>query len=447
MAVMLGSRRWALLSMMAGVLFLTQGHSLNLGGLSFFPIRFIETAALLRVVLRREFTLAQLNRIDWAVLIAYNYTSLVWTMRSEERSAEQLAFALDPTICYLALRGLTAKLEDLRWVLVGVAVLLLPFTALVALERVTGQSSFALVGANWPLYFRNDVARASGPFRHASLLGSIGAAFFALYVGLWASKRDRPFAILGGGLSMALVVLSNSGGPLTSAMAAGGGWLLWPLRRKMRVTRLSILAVVALLAVVMKAPIWYLPFKVSLLVGGGGYHRGLLMESAWNDLGRWWLFGADLSETLSWIPYAHGETGGADITNAFIAFGIKGGVLALLLLVLVLCLGFRQIGVQLRLAHSSGDMPAERLLWGLGVALGVHAVSWLGIAYFDQSWVIWLWHLSLVSIAINAHVLVPQPTPRGFSPVPSRASLPGGRVRPARFSRPVLPASPGVLSK
>jgi hypothetical protein len=445
MVVMLGSRRWALLSMMASVLFLTQGHSLNLGGLSFFPIRFIETAALVRVVLRRELTLQQLNRIDWVLLIAYNYTSLVWTVRSEERSAEQLAFALEPTICYLALRGLTARLEDLRWVLVGVAVLLVPFTALVALERVTGQSSFALVGANWPLYFREGVARASGPFRHASLLGSIGAAFFALYVGLWVSERDRPFAVLGGGLCMALVVLSNSGGPLTSAMVAVGGWLLWPLRQKMRVIRVSMFAIVVLLAVFMKAPIWYLPYKASLLVGGGGYHRGVLMESAWNDLGSWWLFGTELRNTLSWIPYAHGETGGADITNGFLVFGIKAGALALLLLVLVLCLGFRELGVQLRRAGSSGDVAAERLLWGLGIALGVHAVSWLGIAYFDQSWVIWLWHLSLVSVpAIDAPVPVAQSTSHRFH---ASATVPRRGIRPSRLARQVATASRAALTK
>jgi hypothetical protein len=47
------------------------------------------------------------------------------------------------------------------------------------------------------------------------------------------------------------------------------------------------------------------------------------------------------------------------------------------------------------------------LLWGLGVTLCVHIVSWLGVSYFDQSWVIWLLHLASASAAAQA-VRVPR---------------------------------------
>ena len=403
-AVALAPRRWALLAMMAGVFFLTQGHSVNVAGASIFPIRFLEAAAFARVVLRRELLWSQLNKIDGTLLLVYNYTALVWIIRSSEVTAAQFAFALDPTVCYLAFRGLLAKLEDLRWLLRAFVPLLVPFTILVALERVNGQSSFAMVGANWEQYVRNGIARCSGPFRHASLLGSVAAAFLAMYVSLWWKKQDRAFAVLGAALCGGLVVLSNSGGPLTSALAAIAGWMLWPLRDRMRLVRRAMLGVVALLVLFMEAPIWFLPFKMSQVVGGGGYHRGQLMESAWNDLSRWWLFGIDLRETLPWMPYEHGATGGVDVTNEFIVFGIKGGLAALLLLVLVLFLAFGNIGRKLesiRLVNEKASAN-EALLWGLGVALVVHTVSWLGIAYFDQSWVIWLLHLAAVSAASDA---------------------------------------------
>ena len=47
-------RRWALLAMMAGVFFLTQGHSVDVAGLNLYPIRFLSTAAFSRVLVRRE---------------------------------------------------------------------------------------------------------------------------------------------------------------------------------------------------------------------------------------------------------------------------------------------------------------------------------------------------------------------------------------------------------
>src|SRR6185436_15403776 len=120
-------------------------------------------------------------------------------------------------------------------------------------------------------------------FRHASLLGSIAAAFVAMYVGLWGRRQDRVAGATGILLCTTLVIMTHSGGPITSAIAAACGWLMWWLRGRMRLVRYAIVVAVITLVFVMKAPLWYLPYKISLLVGGGGYHRGALMESAWND--------------------------------------------------------------------------------------------------------------------------------------------------------------------
>ena len=104
--VCVAPRRWALLAMMAGVFFLTQGHSVDVAGVNLYPVRFLEVAALSRVLVRRELTWSRLNQIDVTLLLLYNYTALVWILRSPEVTGQQLASALDPTICYLALRAL-----------------------------------------------------------------------------------------------------------------------------------------------------------------------------------------------------------------------------------------------------------------------------------------------------------------------------------------------------
>jgi hypothetical protein len=400
-----GSRRWALLAIMAGVFFLSQGHAVEAAGLRLFPIRFVVAFAFIRVVARRELAWSRLNRIDGTLLLLYNYSALVWILRSSELEAQQFASAVDPTLCYLAFRGLIRSLDDVRWCLGAFVVLLIPFTALIYTERLTGQNAFLIVGGYPQLYFRDGVARAMGSFRHASLMGSIAASLLSLYIGLALGGKRRVASALGAVLCLGLVVLSNSGGPMTSAAAVFLGWSLWSFRERMRLVRWVALAVVLVLLVFMQAPIWYLPFKISSVVGGGGYHRSLLMERAWQHLDQWWLFGMDVRDTGVWMPYVLDAIGGgADMTNQFLVFGIRAGLLAVALIVGVLPLGFIAVGKLLAAARASGERTSadQLLIWGLGVSLFVHAVSWLGCSYFDQSWVIWLMHLAAISSALQA---------------------------------------------
>jgi hypothetical protein len=271
-------------------------------------------------------------------------------------------------------------------------------------ERVIGRSAFTWVGAESELLFRNDGARCQGAFRHAILLGSVAAAFLSLYIGLWVGAGRRSLATIGAAACVALVILSNSGGPVTSVGAALVGWSTWFLRDRMFLVRRGVLGLLVLTAVVMKAPIWYLPYKISGIVGGGGYHRGLLMDQAWQDLGKWWLAGMNIRDTASWIPYVHDLFGGADVTNQFLTFGLRAGAPAIALFILLLAFGLERIGhaqALLRAPRTSGSAN-EFLLWGLGVALFVHAVSWWGVAYFDQSYVVWLAHMAAASASVAA---------------------------------------------
>jgi hypothetical protein len=233
------------------------------------------------------------------------------------------------------------------------------------------------------------------------------------------------------------VLLANSGGPVTSTAAVLVGWGAWPLRRRLRLVRRVAVVVLLLLIVFMKAPIWYLPFKISSLVGGGGYHRGLLMERAWQELGTWWLVGMDNKETAAWFPYILDVVGGADVTNQFLVFALSGGLTALAFCIGLLTLAFRRLGIALSVARARSDdgQTHELLLWGLGVTLFVHSVSWLGVSYFDQSWVVWLTHAALVATAVEVktgveeRVRVAAPE-RGGPPTP--ALEPAWRRRGAR---------------
>jgi len=167
----------------------------------------------------------------------------------------------------------------------------------------------------------------------------------------------------------------------------------------MRVLRWGIVAFIALAAVLMKAPVWYLIAHVSAITGGDGWHRAHLMEACFNDLGKWWLAGMPLTETLDWFPYSLLANNGADITNAFVSFGIVAGVGALGLFILVLKRAFSALGMALQAVRDASPQPAEAefFLWGMGCMLAAHVVNWVGITYFDQTYVFWFAQLAAIS--------------------------------------------------
>jgi len=442
LVVCLGPRRWALLAVVAGVFYTTQWQSVDLAGLNLFGLRFLEVAAFGRVVLRRELDFSKLNRLDWTLLLLYNYTAFVWIVRSGEITPLRIGYAFDPTLWFLALRGLIGTVDEFRWVLYRVVVLLVPYTALVFTERLTGRTAFGFIGHTQELYVRNGVARCQGTFRHAVLLGSVAASFLSLYIGLWMGGSRRAIATLGGVLCLGLVVLSNSGGPAMSTAAVALGWFAWRFRHRMSFVRLAALAVLVLLVIVMKAPIWYLPFKISAVIGGGGYYRGLLMERAWEHLPNWGAFGIDIRKTADWMPTVLDTIGGADVTNQYLVFGLKAGLPAILILVAVLTLGFIAIG---RAVASVGDddgaeRPEALTLWGLGVTLFMHAVSWISTSYFDQSYVIWLVQLAAVSSLTHA-VLLRAGERNSEAPSAVTASARHAPRRPGSLRRDTKPPS------
>jgi hypothetical protein len=398
--VLSAPRRWALMGIMAGVLYLTQGQQVSVVGFNLYAIRFIELAGFIRVMGRKEFSFSRLNRMDRVFLLLYIYSTVVFLLRSSEGHANQIGIAVDAILCYFTFRGLVGGIEDFRWFLRAFIILLAPYAMLILFESLTRHNPFNFMGGvvygDW---VREGRLRCQGSFRHPSLLGTLGASFFPLYIGLAWSRVTRKLAFAGIGLCLLIIWASNSGGPANCAMIGIVGWVLWPVRTKMALIRRVIIAGTVMLAMVMKAPIWYLPAKASSLTGGDGWHRSYLMDIAFQNLNKWWLTGMSLRETKAWFYYSLTTTGGADITNQFLSFGLTAGVVAMILFFVLLYLAFSNVGKALAFSRSSytGSKENEYLLWGLAVVLVVHIFNWLGITYFDQTYVIWFLQLAAVS--------------------------------------------------
>lgn len=404
--VLLASRRWALLAMMAGVLYLTQGQEIDVFGMNLYAIRILSFGGFCRVLVRRELSFSKLNGIDKLFVLTHGYRTIVYIMHSNGSPIGAIALMVDATFCYFTFRALMNDIEDYTWFLRGFAILLGPYVVLVLVEMLTNHNPFA--GMGWPgvienYYWRGDRLRCIGSFRHPSLLGTLGASFLPLYISLLFTKKNRIYAYGGIGFCLGIVFLSNSGGPLTYAAIGMVGWLFWAVRTKIFIIRRMIMVMLLLLAFFMKAPLWYLPAKVSALTGGDGWHRSRLMEVAFEHFDEWWFGGMPILGTKDWFPY-NVMAGVADLTNYYLDFGINAGVAAMVIFIFLLIKAFRMLGQALAVVHSKSPTPGESefLLWGLGVMLVGHVFNWFGITYFDQTYVIWFMQIATISTLAQA---------------------------------------------
>lgn len=403
--VLFARRRCALLAMVAGTLYLTQQNAIELLGFNMFAVRFLEIAGFARVIARREFSIPQLNEIDRAFVLLYLFMTVVFLLRSNEGQAYAIGVAVDAVLTYFTFRGLIENIDDLRWLLRAFVILVVPYVAVLLGEMLTSQNAFTFLGGQ-PITanFREGRIRCIGSFRNPSILGSLGASFLPLYIGLGFSKSNRSYAIAGIVLCLAIIGFSNSGGPLAFAGFGVVGWTLWICRDNMRIIRrLGAISFIAI-ALAMKAPVWYLPTRISFLTGGDAWHRSYLMDVATQHIREWWLWGMPISNTRDWFPYVLVTTDAADITNQFISFGLGAGLMAIALFIRLLIKGFKCLGRKLSEVRRDTIQPcgSEYLLWGLGVMLAGHIINFTAISYFDQFYVIWFMQLAFISSLTHA---------------------------------------------
>jgi len=171
----------------------------------------------------------------------------------------------------------------------------------------------------------------------------------------------------------------------------------------MYLVRRGILLTFIALALMMNAPVWYLIGRLSELVGGTGWYRSFVIQAAIEHFNEWWLIGT--SRTVHWSPWAenvlYSSSDMMDITNDYIMQGLNGGLLMLGLFLAIIVRCFKTIGGLLH--HGTNPPIHEKLLWGLGVAVAAHCMSFISVSYFDQIKVFWFWLLAAIAAVLEQH--------------------------------------------
>jgi hypothetical protein len=392
--------------LLIGTCYMTLGQVIQIGPFHFPIIRLLISIGLIRVIIRGERLAGEFNSLDWLMLV-WAVWALVSSIFHKDTTAaliSRLGLIFNTCGVYFLLRICCQSLYDVDVLCRITAIVLVPVAVAMLYEQIALNNPFSIMGVvNVIPAIREGNVRASGPFAHPILAGTVGAVCLPLMVCLW--QQHRKIALIGIIACLSMIFTCSSSGPIMSAIAAIGALFMWRYREHMLLVRwLAVLGYIAL-DIFMKAPVYYLIGRIDPVGGSTGIHRAELIETALKHLNEWWLAGTDYTRHwmvmgVSWSP-DH-----ADITNHYLQLGVIGGLPLTFLFIAILAKGFSFVGQRLK---QPTDMPVESqfLLWALGSALFVHAVTFISVAYFDQSFLFIYLPLAAISSVFSCTITAP----------------------------------------
>ncbi|QJE97069.1 hypothetical protein [Luteolibacter luteus] len=387
-ALMSVPRRWAVIPLLMGVIYITHGQAVNLGGIKLPVFRMLLAVGLVRVVVRGEGFAGGFNLIDKLMLMLGGWLFFASFFHEPGAAAAGPTFIIgkvaEISLCYFLVRSFCQDLDDFASIMGVIAILMVPIALEMIQEKFTEINLFSKIfgGVREAVVVREGELRARGPFRHAILAGTVGASLIPIMLGLW--RRNPRAAMIGLVACLTMVASCASSGPVLSLIFGMMGVCLWRFRNLMTLIRWSIPVGLLTLHMVMEKPVWFIIGRLSM-GGSTGWHRSKLIDSSIRYFGDWWAFGTD--HTRSWMPtgvtFSEEHT---DITNYYLAFGVMGGLLAMLLLIAMIWVAFRWTGQMIDAIPEETDEHGDRfMIWCMGSSLFSHVATSISVAYYDQS--------------------------------------------------------------
>ena len=405
-------RRYALVPMLISGCYMTLGQVLIIGGLHFYLIRIIILFGWIRILIRKEIFSIKLASID-KVLVAWLMAScFLYILFGETNveTTERLGRVYNTIGIYFFVRAMIRDMDDIVFTVKMFGIIVIPLAVFFVVEYMTGKNPFSTFGGA-PLLseIRNGRVRCQGPFRNSILAGTFGATAFPLFVGLWVhSVRNRFLAGCAILAATVIVACASASGPVVAYLIGIIGLITWNFRSNMRTIRWGIVITLLALDVYMKAPIWFLISRLSDVVGGGGWYRAALIDAAIRHLDEWWLIGTGY--TAHWMPTGIAiDPKSADIVNQFIAEGVNGGLLSMILFIWLIVKCFKTIGKAVR--HKESFLFSERfMIWCIGCTVLGHVISFFSVSYFDQIIIFWYLIIAFIAVLVTSKTLVTIPS-------------------------------------
>jgi hypothetical protein len=364
-------------------------------GFHFTMIRLVIMAGLIRSYFKKEYRQIKMTTID-KVFIWYTISaSFFFVLREGDFPSfgNRIGCILVGLGMYFLFRFWIQDNVDVRRTLSILAIITFTISLFMIAENLTGRNFFTFLGLPSISELRHGKVRSQGPFLHALLAGAFGATqipFFTVLL-MNSTKKERIVGTLGiiGGLIMIFTTATSS---CLFALAVGTFSLvfIWPMRYKMRTMRWGVVFLLIGLQICMKAPVWALIARFDLVGGSTGYHRFTVIDAAIRNFSEWWFCG--VHETDHWGYECW------DLTNQFVAEGVKGGLVSLVLFLTLFVCVFKVIGRGIWSSHENKEM--QFIYWALGCTVVSHLTAFWGMDYFGGQAYIGLYLLlSIISLS------------------------------------------------
>jgi len=406
-------RRWAILPLLLTFSLMTRGQVLDVFGANFTVLRIVVGVGVLRVLLRSEGPTHGNNAIDaWMVVWAF-WLLFTATFHVDGEFVRRAGLVWDYLGVYFLSRIFLTTTDDVIRGFSMVCLLLIPAAISMVIEKTSGHNSFAVLGGVPELAAvrAEGQIRASGPYAHAVLAGTVGATLLAL---AWCVRNASPVAALSGAVcGLAMVLTASSSGPLLMVVFTLCAALLWAFRQHLSGIRWLVLTGIAGLALVMKDPVYFLMARVDITGGSTGWYRAQLIRSSIEHIDEWWLVGTDY--TRHWMYSGNpANPNSADITNQYLANGVMGGLPLMAIFIMVLLSAFRRVG---RAVDAASRLSAadQYVVWIIGACLFGHAMNFVSVTFWDHSIASFLLLLGAIgAIQSEAEAQSSLPTPPLF---------------------------------
>lgn len=385
-------RKYVIIPLLLAGIFIPIKQRIVIASIDFFMLRILVLFGWIRLILRSELNSLRMNNVD-KLLIFYiisgiiSYTILWQTMGA---FINRLGMAFDALGLYFLFRFVLRDISDINKTIEVLAIITLIVSGCMVIEFVTGKNIFYIFGGvPDTTVIRDGRLRCQGAFLHPILAGSFGAALIPLFISNFRMfKQKRIIAVASSLAATIIIILSSSSGPIIAYLIALVGLSMWPFHKEMQVIQWVTFCGLILLQIVMNAPIWAIFIHVKVIGASTGWHRFMLIDEFINHFDEWWLFG--VKYTAHWGYYLF------DVTNQFIRIGVDGGIITLALFILLIINSFNNLGKVIKSLDDKNKLKI--LVWGLGVSLFTHIVSFMSVTYFDQMIVIWYITLAIISI-------------------------------------------------
>jgi len=409
--LLLCPRRFAIPAFLFGTFLIPAGQEILLLGVHVFVYRILVLVGLLGLLrIKKEPRLAGgWNVIDSAFFLSIISHVMAFIFLYWELSAliNQIGFIWDYLGGYLFLRMAIRNTEDVFKAIKCFAFLAMIYAVCMVGEQITGENIFGLLGGVRLISeVRLGRVRSEAVFQHAILAGTFAGTVLPLFVLLWKNTKSKAMGIVAVFSATVMTITSACSTPLLAYTSGLFGILMWPARRGLRLLRWSLVISLICIALVMKAPVWFLIAHVGVVAGSSVSHRADLVDTFIRHVGDWWLLGTANNGTWGYDMF--------DTSNQYVEWGVTGGLISLVFFLATISRSFGRLG-RARKFVERRDRSSEWLLWLLGSALFANTVAFFGIGYFDQTRVAWFALLAMISAAtlpvgLSSRVSAPTPT-------------------------------------